>query len=116
MTQQYTVSGSLRHGVVVREATEDQPAKIRVDVYKDGETFESSDEKLVATLRLAGTLLTAEEYAAAAAGEGNVAPQQHLAATRAALEDENAALKAEIEAMRAASGSSKPVKASRDGE
>lgn len=101
MAEKYIVSGTLRHGVHLDELDGDGRRKARIDVYRDGETFESDDEKLVAKLRRDKVLLTPEEHAAAAAAEGNPGPQRALAAQRQSLEDENARLRAELEAFKA---------------
>lgn len=110
MAQTYIVSGTLRHGVVIESARGDRPAETRIDVYHDGDEFSTDDPKLEAQLRAVKTILTAEEYAAAAASEGNTKPQEALAAARVALEDENAALKARLAELEVAAnqGSKSP--------
>lgn len=60
--------------------------------YLPGETFESNDEQLVATLRKAHAILLPNEVEAA----------EDVARRQAELEAHNAALKAELEALRAA--------------
>lgn len=111
MAQTYKVSGTLNHGVLLDEKGPDGRNLVRVDTYHDGDDFSTDDPKLEAELRAVKTLLTAEEYAAEQAAAGNPAVQAELAATRQALEDENAALKARLAEFEAASqGSSKAPK------
>lgn len=107
MAQKYLVSGTLQHGVVVEPAKDGKPAVTRVDVYHDGDEFETEDPALERELRRSKSILLPEEYAALAAGEGNAAPLQQLAAERQALSDENAALKARLAELEAAQAASK---------
>lgn len=101
MAQTYRVSGTLRHGVVLEAATEDKPARTRIDVYHDGDEFSTDDPKLEKELRASKTILLPEEYAAEAASEGNKAPQEQLAAERAAKDARIAELEAKLAAFEA---------------
>lgn len=90
MAQKYLTSGTIRHGL----------ADGSVLTFKNGDEFSVDDEGVVAGLRLAGSLLTPEEFAAAEASEGRPQMQQELSAQRMSLEDENARLRAELAALR----------------
>ncbi len=117
MGQTYRVSGTLNHGVELDEKGPDGRKLTRVDVYHDGDEFSTDDAKLEAELRFYKAILLPEEYAAAAAGEGNRAPTEQLASERQALADENAALRARLAELEAAAGSAKSGKSSgKDGE
>ena len=90
MGQTYLVSGTLKHDG---------------QVYRDGEQFSTDDPAVERDLRRGKAILLPEEYAAAAASEGNTAMQEELAAERAAL----AAKVAELEAKLAAAEAAKSV-------
>lgn len=108
MAQKYIVSGTLNHGVELPELGPDGRHLTRIDVYHDGETFETEDAALERELRATKTILLPEEYAADAASQGNPAAMEQLAAQRQAQADEIERLRAELEQLKAAQATATP--------
>ena len=92
MGQTYKVSGTLLHGG---------------ERFEDGADFTSEDEALLEMLHRERVLLTPEEYAVAAAEEGNGEALQRAAAERAAKDAEIEELKRQLAEAQASKGGKK---------
>lgn len=116
----YRVNGTLAHGDPILVPHPEDPEFLvpKLDPrthqplstsreYHDGDYFNHPDQALLDRLHKQGAISTEEEYAMAAYQAGNIRPLADMQAERdraAALAEENARLKVELDALRARQG------------